>query len=86
VKEPIRQEAAKALSSCLSALVQRTYHLQWYCAVYEQVLLGFAQGTPEAVHGSLLVVAELLKHTGDFMIPRYKEVRALCKHACPSAA
>lgn len=36
-KEVIRLCAARALSSSLSALEQRTYHLQWYCAVYEQV-------------------------------------------------
>jgi serine/threonine-protein kinase mTOR len=40
-KEAIRLCAARALSSSLSALEQRTYHLQWYCAVYEQVLLLF---------------------------------------------
>jgi serine/threonine-protein kinase mTOR len=38
-KEAIRLCAARALSSSLSALEQRTYHLQWYCAVYEQVLV-----------------------------------------------
>lgn len=38
-KEPIRQAAAKALSSSLSALEQRTYHLQWYFSVYEQVII-----------------------------------------------
>jgi hypothetical protein len=26
--------------------------------------------TAESVHGSILVVGEMLKHTGDFMIPR----------------
>jgi serine/threonine-protein kinase mTOR len=36
-KEAIRLCAAKALSASLSALEQRTYHLQWYCDVYDQV-------------------------------------------------
>jgi serine/threonine-protein kinase mTOR len=40
-KEAIRLCAARALSSSLSALEQRTYHLQWYCSVYDQVILLF---------------------------------------------
>lgn len=40
-KEAIRLCAARALSSSLSALEQRTYHLQWYCFVYDQVILFF---------------------------------------------
>ena len=35
---------------------------------------GFVNASGENVHGSLLVVAEALKYTGDFMIPRFKEV------------
>lgn len=73
-KERIRFCASQALSACLHDLDKRTYHLQWYCSLYEQVLLGFKEGTLEAVHGSLLVTEELLKYTGDFMLPRYKEV------------
>ena len=48
--------------------------MQYYCIVYEQILVGFKDGSNESVHASLLVVRELLKHTGDFMIPRFKEV------------
>ena len=73
-KERVRLCAAKALSSCLRDLDKRTYYLQWYCSVYQQVLLGFKDGSLESVHGSLLVTKELLKYTGDFMLPRYKEV------------
>jgi FKBP12-rapamycin complex-associated protein len=35
---------------------------------------GFLRGTAESVHGSLLVAREMLTHTGDFMIPRFKEI------------
>lgn len=73
-KERIRLSAAQALSACMRDLDKRTYHLQWYCSLYEQVLLGYKDGSLEAVHGSLLVTEELLKYTGDFMLPRYKEV------------
>ena len=29
---------------------------------------------PEKIHGSLLALGELLRHTGEFMLSRYKEV------------
>lgn len=73
-KENIRLAGGKALSACLSVLRERTYHLQWYCYLYDQFQDGFHRGSEEHVHGSLLVVAEALKYTGDFMIPRFKEV------------
>ena len=73
-KEVIRVSAGQALSACLAVLQQRTYHLQWYCYLYDQFQEGFKIGTEEHVHGSLLVVNEALQHTGDFMIPRFKEV------------
>ena len=73
-KEPIRLAAAKALSACLAVLKQRTYHLQWYFNIYEQVHEGFKKGSPESIHGSLLVTSEVLRHTGHFMVPRFKEI------------
>lgn len=73
-KEAIRNAAGKALSACLAVLKERTYHLQWYCFIYDQLQEGFLAPNEELVHGSLLVVAEMLKYTGDFMIPRFKEV------------
>jgi FKBP12-rapamycin complex-associated protein len=75
-KEQIRMSAAAALSACLAVLRQRTYHLQWYCNIYEQIHEGFRKNIAESVHGSLLVVEQMLKHTGDFMVPRFKE---MCK-------
>jgi Domain of unknown function (DUF3385) len=73
-KEFIRLSAAKALSACLAVLSQRTYHLQWYCNIYDMIHEGFQKGTSESIHGSLLVVREMLRHTGNFMMPRFKEV------------
>jgi hypothetical protein len=32
----------------------------------------FNVGSAECIHGSLLVVREMLLHTGDFMVPRFK--------------
>lgn len=73
-KETIRAVAGKALSACLAVLKERTYHLQWYCFIYDQLQEGFHNGSEESVHGSLIVMAEVLKYTGDFMIPRFKEI------------
>ena len=73
-KELIRLAAGKAFSACLALLNQRTYHLQWYCTMYDRIYDGLQKGTAESVHGSLLVVTEMFKHTGDFMVPRFKEI------------
>jgi hypothetical protein len=70
----IRLSAGRALCACLAVLSQRTYHLQWYCNIYDMIHEGFHKGTSESIHGSLLVVREMLKHTGNFMLPRFKEV------------
>lgn len=72
-KDRIRFSAAKALSACLSVLRQRTYHLEWYCNIYSNIQEGLRKGTAESIHGSLLVVMEMLIYTGNFMIPRFKE-------------
>jgi FKBP12-rapamycin complex-associated protein len=68
--------AGRALSACLSVLKERTYHLQWYCYLYDQLLEGFECGDEEHVHGSMLVLAEAFCYTGDFLLPRFKE---MCK-------
>lgn len=73
-RDEIRYAASRAVSSCLAVLVHRTYHLEWYCWIYDRIHEGFLQGSPEYIHGSMLCVIELLKHTGDFMIPRFKEI------------
>jgi FKBP12-rapamycin complex-associated protein len=73
-KEKIRLAAGKALSACLAVLSQRTYHLQWYCGIYDKIHEGLRKGSAESVHGSLLVVSETLKNTGEFMVPRFKEI------------
>lgn len=73
-KDRIRSSAANALSACLAVLGQRTYHLEWYCRIYSNIHEGLKRGAAESVHGSLLVVREVLVHTGEFMVPRFKEI------------
>jgi len=73
-RNEIRIAAARALSACLAVLKQRSYHLQSYCSVYEQICLGLKKKAKEDCHGSLIVIVEMLRHTGDFMLPRFREV------------
>lgn len=52
-------------------------HVNWYCKVYEQVQEGLVTrqgkgGQAAAMHGSLLVIGEMLSYTGDFMVPRFQ--------------
>jgi len=52
-------------------------HVNWYCKVYEQVQEGLVtrqgkNGQAAAMHGSLLVIGEMLSYTGDFMVPRFQ--------------
>ena len=70
----LRYAAAGALSASLRMLRSRTYHLMWYCSVYDHMLTRLNDPTMESVHGSLLVVTELLRNTGAFMLPRFREV------------
>ncbi|OQR94007.1 phosphatidylinositol kinase (PIK-L1), partial [Achlya hypogyna] len=74
----------------LIAMRQTRHRVQWYCKIYEQVQEGLnvshrtgattvallSTKTParDSIHGSLLVVMQLLKNTGNFMVPRFREV------------
>jgi hypothetical protein len=72
----LRLSAASSLSCALSCLKNRTHQLQWFCSIYEQMLKGLA-ATNDAVdkcHGSLLALKVMLKHTSDFMLPRFRQV------------
>lgn len=73
VKDSIRICAAKALSASLVVMKYRQQRLEWYCHIYEQILVGFQKNTQESVHGSLLVIGEMIKHSDQFMVPRYTE-------------
>ena len=77
IKVEIRISATEALQAVLILIVTRQarHRVQWYCIIYEQVQKGFSANQVESIHGSLMVIGELLQHTGaDFMVPRFKEV------------
>ena len=77
-KLAIREAAVRALRQCLVVIEKREtrYRVQWYYKLYEETQSGIsAKGASvEDVHGSLLAFGELLRHTGEFMLSRYKEV------------
>jgi FKBP12-rapamycin complex-associated protein len=71
-RERIRIAAASAISACLCMLRQRLNNLEWYCRIYYNIHEGLKKGSVESIHGSLLVVHDMLQSTGGFMIPRFK--------------
>ena len=81
-KMTIRERACGALRACLIVVEKREtrYRVQWYYKLFEETVKGLGKGASvESVHGSLMAVGELLGHSGEFMLARYKEVSA---HAC----
>ena len=51
------------------------YRVKWYYELFEETKRGARRGAgSDSIHGSLLVIGELLRHTGEFMLSRYKEV------------
>ncbi|KAI9303923.1 armadillo-type protein [Cunninghamella echinulata] len=72
----IRENAADCLSQCLEIVQQRETKQrdQWYDRIWEEVNRGLRNGSAETVHGSLLVMRELLLHAGMFMTNMYRDV------------
>ncbi|MEW5302322.1 MAG: hypothetical protein WDW36_005122 [Sanguina aurantia] len=79
----VREAAVAALKACLVLVEKREtrYRVQWYYKLFEQTMRGLhreqrsgASPSPDAIHGSLMALGELLQHTGEFLLARYKEV------------
>lgn len=76
-KPSVRITAVEALRACLVLVEKREtrYRVQWYYRLFEETQRGLTRVTSiETVHGSLLALGELLSHTGEFMLARYREV------------
>ena len=65
--------------ACLILVEKREtrYRVQWYYKLFEQTMRGLgrdhrtgAMPNAEAIHGSLMVLGELLQHTGEFLLAR----------------
>jgi len=76
-KQHVREAAVAALQACLQLVEMREtrYRVQWYYRLFEETQDGLAQNESlESIHGSLMVLGQLLAHTGEFMLARYREV------------
>eukprot|EP00960_Hanusia_phi_P069061 766993-Hanusia_phi.AAC.4 len=61
-KQIIREAAIESLRACLTIISERDFIVRkkWFTAVYEEAEKGFHSNSIEGVHGSLLVIGELL--------------------------
>lgn len=72
----IRQTAAEAISACFQIIRERDQAMRqtWQAKIYDEAVQGVRQGSIESIHGSLLVIKELLQQGGMFMHEHYLEV------------
>ncbi|KAG9238765.1 armadillo-type protein [Amylocarpus encephaloides] len=72
----IRQTAAEAISACFQIIRERDQAMRqtWQNKIYDEAVQGVRQGSVEYIHGSLLVIKELLHQGGMFMHENYQEV------------
>ncbi|KAG4088925.1 FAT-domain-containing protein [Neocallimastix lanati (nom. inval.)] len=79
LKDPkvvIREGAADALSVCLVLIQQRENNInnELYKSILDEAQKGLKFGSSDTVHGCLLVIRELLLHTGNFMDKYYEDI------------
>lgn len=80
----VRDASVQALQACLTLVEKREtrYRVQWYYRLFENTMKGLITRdmrsgvvtNADTIHGSLLALGELLRHTGEFLLARYKEV------------
>ncbi|KAJ3451110.1 serine/threonine-protein kinase mtor [Anaeramoeba flamelloides] len=72
----IRQHAVIALRKGLELITQRDERSksQWFKSIYDESKKGFKLNQSETIHGSLLVMGELFRISGDFMKKYYEEI------------
>lgn len=74
-KENIRRAAAESVSACFGVMVARDsmFQAQWFQKIYTRALEGLRSTTNvDDVHGSLLILKELLQHGNMFMNDFYR--------------
>ena len=79
----VREASVAALQQVLVLVEKREtrYRVQWYYALFGGTVRALgrdprtgAMPAAEAIHGALLTLGELLRHTGEFLLARYREV------------
>jgi FKBP12-rapamycin complex-associated protein len=72
----IREAGAEAVSACIEIMSSRDSEVRqkWLGRVYEEAFKGTQSTSPDVIHGSLLVLEQLLNKGGMYMQgPRYRE-------------
>lgn len=71
----IRQTASEAISACFQIIRERDQAMRqtWQAKIYDEAVQGVRQGSLEYIHGSLLVIKDLLQQGGMFMHEHYQE-------------
>ena len=74
-RQAVREAGIVALRSCLHLISQREPRQRndWLKRTYDEARQGL-RGNNEAVHGSLLVINELVVNAPEFMSSRFREV------------
>jgi hypothetical protein len=74
-RQLIRATAAETVSACFRIIRERDQELKqtWMTKMYNETNLGLKVNTIESVHGSLLVLKELLEQGGMYMQEHYDE-------------
>ncbi|KAL3475819.1 armadillo-type protein [Aspergillus californicus] len=70
----IRDTAAQAVSECFEIIAARDMQVrqQWFARIYDEALVGLRSSNVEWIHGSLLVLKELLLKGAMFMNEHYR--------------
>ncbi|KAF9929593.1 phosphatidylinositol kinase- protein kinase tor1 [Linnemannia zychae] len=73
-KQTIRGAAADTLSALLILIADRDtpQKSNWYMKMIDEVQIGLGLATAESIHGSLLIIRELVLHANMFMYERFK--------------
>ena len=72
-KALIRECASEAVSECFEIIAARDIQVRqlWFARIYEEALLGLKSNNVDSIHGSLLVLKELLLKGAMFMNEHY---------------
>lgn len=70
----IRETAAEAVSECFHIIASRDTSVkqQWFSRIYEESLQGLKSSNVDSIHGSLLILTELLLKGAMFMNEHYR--------------
>ncbi|KKY24120.1 putative phosphatidylinositol 3-kinase tor2 [Phaeomoniella chlamydospora] len=73
-KPIIRETAAEAVSACFAIIVARDTQIrqQWFSRIYDEALAGLKSSNTDWIHGSLLILSELLSKGSMFMQEYYR--------------